>query len=269
MPDNNLAILLPHYNNYKGLEVTLSSLLDEEEIFTLFIFDDGSDDLQAVNDVVDKFRNNLNVQLERNEQNLGITKTLNKGLELILSLNTYELIARLDAGDKCLNNRLRKQKEFLSKNLDVGLVSSWVQFVDENREELFVFKAPKQHSKLKKVIHWYNPFIHPAIMFRTDVVRKIGSYPEDFETLEDHAFFFKVIKSFKTGVLQEVLLEYEVNPSAISTVKRKSQAGNRIKLLKKEFKFGLYPITGLIRAIITYLTPQSVLVKLKKHVFYR
>ena len=141
--------------------------------------------------------------------------------------------------------------------------------MDERRKNLFVFKAPKDHSKLKKVIHWYNPFVHPSIMLRADVINEIGYYPEEYETLQDHAFFFKVIKSFKTMVIQEVLVEYEVSPSAISSTKRRSQAGNRIKLFIREFKFGFYPITGLIRAVMTYLTPQKVLIKLKKHIFYR
>ena len=105
-------------------------------------------------------------------------------------------------------------------------------------------------------------------MLRASVFDKVGRYPEDYKTLQDHAFFFKVIKVFRTAVIQEILLEYEVSKSAISSLRRKSQAGNRIKLLCKEFKFGYYPIIGLIRSLITYLTPQGVLIALKKNIFY-
>ena len=267
--DNNIAVLLPHYNNYSGLNITLESLCHETETFTVVIIDDGSDDIDAVIKIIHKFKNDFEIIFKKNDLNKGITKTLNDGLKLILELKRFSLIARIDAGDLCLNDRFKHQKEFLNLNQDIALVGSWVKFVDKERNQLFIFKSPSNPNKLKKDIYCYNPFIHPSIMFRTEILNKVGFYPEEYATLQDHAFFFKVNRYYKLSIVEKVLLEYEVNPKGISALKRKSQAKNRIKLLFKEYKFGFYPTIGLLRSFITYFTPQRVLLFLKTNFFYK
>src|SRR5690606_36049233 len=193
--ENQIAVLLPHYNNPKGLELTLQSLLQETENFTVFIFDDGSDGIDEVEEIINAFNQQLCIVFVKNAVNVGVVKTLNKGLKYILCLKEFSFIARLDAGDICLNNRLSLQKNFLIENEDVGLIASWVRFVDVNRKELFVFKPPAEHNELKKAIYLYNPFVHSASMFRLDAISKLGFYSEDYLALEDHAFFFKLIKA--------------------------------------------------------------------------
>ena len=267
--DNHIAVLLPHYNNCNGLKITLESLCHETETFTVFIIDDGSDDIDAVTQIINKFKNNFEINFKTNDLNKGITKTLNDGLKLIVEQKKFSLIARIDAGDLCLNDRFKHQKEFLNNNKDIALVGSWVKFVDEKRNQLFIFKSPSNPNKLKKDIYCYNPFIHPSIMFRAEILNKVGFYPEEYATLQDHAFFFKVIKYYKLSIVNQVLLEYEVNPNGISSIKRKSQAKNRIKLLLNEYKFELYPTVGLLRSFITYLMPQKILLFLKTNIFYK
>ncbi|NOY47170.1 MAG: glycosyltransferase [Chlorobi bacterium] len=267
--DNQIAVLLPHYNNLNGLQLTLKSLLQETEEFTLFIFDDGSDDIESIKSTIKNFSSQLKIILETNQTNKGITKTLNKGLEFILGLNQFSFIARLDAGDVCMNNRFKYQKEVFLENIDIGLLGCWVKFVDVNRKQLFVFKPPSSSSELETSIHSYNPFIHPSVMYRIDVINKLGFYPENYPALEDHAFFFKIIKSFKTSIVEHVLLEYEVNPKGISTLMRKTQTRSRIKLFLNEYKFGIYPTVGLLRALITHILPQKVLILFKKNFFYK
>lgn len=267
--NNLLAILLPHYNNSSGLQLTLQSLLKETEKFTVFIFDDGSDNFIAVKDIVAGYKNKFEIILNQNKKNLGITATLNLGLQHIINLNKFDLVARLDAGDICVNNRFAHQVEMFSKDSDLALIGTWVKFVDLNREKIFEFKPPSSDSKLKKVMHLYNPFVHPSVMFKTDVVNTIGYYPENYTALEDHAYFFKIVKKFKVSIVEKVLLEYEINPLGISSLKRKEQTISRIKLLLNEFEFGIYPVIGLIRAGITFIIPQKVLIFIKKNLFYK
>jgi len=267
--DNQIAVLLPHYNNYEGLRLTLNSLLNETEVFTLFVFDDGSDNINTVETIIKEFNNQIDIILIENESNIGITKTLNKGLKHIKSLNAYTFIARLDAGDICLNDRFKKQKSFFLKNTDISLVGSWVKYVNMERKLIFKFKPPSHHNKLKKIIHFYNPFVHPSVMFKINIIDKIGFYPENYPALEDHAYFFKVIKTFKVGMLQDFLLEYELNPNGISLSNRKNQAFSRIKLLLHQYKFDFYSTIGLLKSFFTYLLPHNLLILLKKNIFYK
>lgn len=261
-----IAVLLPHFNNHKGLKLTLNSLLTESEDFTVFIYDDASDDLHLVKEVISEFKKKLKIVFFTNPH-MGITKVLNKGLKHIVSLKKYAFIARLDAGDICLNNRLTYQKEAFLKETNLGLVASWVRFVDVNRKQLFDFKPPSHHKQLKKVIHLYNPFIHPSVMYRVEVIEKLGLYPENYPCLEDHAFFFNIISKYKTTVLKSFLLEYEINPEGISAKNRKQQTKSRIKLLLNQYKFGFLPTLGLFRAILTNILPQRILILMKVYFF--
>ncbi|WP_242093021.1 glycosyltransferase [Aestuariivivens sediminicola] len=266
---NRIAVLLPHYNNRSGLHLTLESLLRESENFTVFIVDDGSTDVSEVIKTIEFFSNDLEIVLIENEQNLGIVKSLNKGLKHILDLKTYDFIARLDAGDKCLDNRFKQQKDVLERNKDIALVGSWVRFVDMERQKLFDFKPPVDPDKLRRAIHSYNPFVHPSVMYSVELVKNIGFYPEGYPALEDHAYFFSALKSFKAVIISKILLEYEINPEGISSRDRKSQTKSRIKLLWKEYRFGIYPTVGLLRAFITYLLSPRVLLKAKKLYFFK
>lgn len=105
--------------------------------------------------------------------------------------------------------------------------------------------------------------IHPTIMFRNSILKSIGLYPIDFKAAEDYAFFFNVIKSYKVANINKVLVKCEINPKGISTLLRKKQAKNRIKLIIKNFYFGFYPIYGLLRSVLLYIMPLNVLIKLK------
>ena len=265
---NKLAVLLPYHNNLSGLTLTLESLLQESEIFTLFIFDDGSDDNDKVKEIIEKFSKKIEIIYNRSEQNLGITKTLNNALNQIKSLKEYYLIAKLHAGDLCLDNRLKTQKQFLDQERDVYLVGSWVRFVNMQRKILFIFKPPSNNKSIKKAMHLYNPFIHPSVMFRIEVVNQIGYYPENYPALEDHAYFFKIIKKFKVHIISKILLEYEINPQSISLSQRRTQTLSRIKLLLHEYSFGVNQSLGLIRAIITSLIPIKILTWFKSNLFY-
>ena len=72
---NCIAILLPHYNNCNGLRLSLKSLINERETFTLFVYDDGSNDFNCVEQIINEFDKYYKIVLKRNDVNLGITKT--------------------------------------------------------------------------------------------------------------------------------------------------------------------------------------------------
>ncbi|WP_242085368.1 glycosyltransferase [Aestuariivivens sediminis] len=267
--DSRIAVLLPHYNNHVGLQLTLQSLIKETEGFTVFIIEDCSEDLMGVERIIKSFNHQLDIVLLINKMNLGIVKSLNRGLEHIIGLKSYDFIARLDAGDICLDNRFKQQKELLVNHKDIGLVGSWVRFVDMERNKLFDFKPPCHHDTLKKFIHKYNPFVHPSVMYKKEVIEKTGLYPLEYPALEDHAFFFKVLKSFKVFIIPKILLEYEVNPYGVSAKQRKLQTASRVKLFLKEYNFTIIATYGILRSLMTHVLPISILTLFKKKVFYK
>ena len=92
-----------------------------------------------------------------------------------------------------------------------------------------------------------------------------SEYPIEYkDAAQDYAFFFKVIKHFKCANMPEVMLDYIIDKNSISTKKRKLQVKNRIKIIAKNFKFGIYPIYGLLRSLVLYFFSRSSTTIIKK-----
>lgn len=259
---NKLVLLIPHYDNPKGLLVSLASIGCNENLDVLIV-DDGSNNKFHEIQVKKAFQARGNIFFIYLQQNSGIEIALNKGLAYIIK-NKYTYTARLDCGDVCLGDRFQLQKDFLEEATSISLVGSNVNFVDTNGAYLYTVKVPEKDELIRKKMYVNAMHIHPSIMFRNSIFPKINLYPTAYQAAEDYAFFFNVMNSFKVANINKVLVQCEINPKGISTLMRKKQAKNRIKIILNNFYFGLYPIYGLLRSLLLYITPLSILIKIKK-----
>lgn len=259
---DKLVLLIPHYDNPKGLLVSLASIGCNENLDVLIV-DDGSKNKFDEIEVKKAFQATGKIFFIYLQQNSGIEIALNKGLEYIIK-NKYTYTARLDCGDICLGDRFQLQKYFLKEAPSISLVGSNVNFVDTNGAHLYTVKVPEKDEFIRKKMYVNAMHIHPSIMFRNSIFPKINLYPTAYQAAEDYAFFFNVMNSFKVANINKVLVQCEINPKGISTLMRKKQAKNRIKIILNNFYFGLYPIYGLLRSLLLYITPLSILIKIKK-----
>ena len=206
-----------------------------------------------------------NVFLELLEKNQGIEHALNLGLASIQKRN-YEFIGRLDCGDLNLKNRFTKQLKYLDNNKDIYLLGSWVKYVNERGEKLFTLKHPVSYSAIKKKMFLNNMFVHPSVVFRSEILDTVGFYPTEFKAAEDYAFFFKIINKFKAENYPEVLLLYKIDSNSISSIKRKQQVKNRIRIIKKHFRVGFYPLYGIFRNTILFFLSRNSTNEIKKKI---
>lgn len=262
---NEVVVLIPHYNDVEGLIKSLNSIAQEEKVDVLIV-DDGSSDSNRFSE--DEIRNSFKAKgvviFLYFEENKGITEALNHGLEYIKTKD-YLYIARLDTGDICLGERFKIQSDFLNKNSDIKMVGSHVIVKDTTGKFLFKIDVPTESKNIKKrMFVSSSTVIHPSIMFRAEIVKIIGSYPNEYDAAEDYAFYFKVLKEFKISNMNLYLLEKELNPQSISVKKRKVQAFNRVKIILDNFYFGFYPIYGLTRNGILCLMPNGLLKQIKR-----
>ena len=112
--NTKITVLLPVYNGEKYLNKCIDSILNQTfKDFTLLIIDDKSTDKSL--DIIKSYSsNNSQVLLVQNKSNIGLTKTLNKGVNFTNS----KYIARIDQDDISDSYRLELQEKFLSKNPD-------------------------------------------------------------------------------------------------------------------------------------------------------
>lgn len=262
-----VGLLIPHYNNVNGLIKSLTSL-KEDICFYTFIIDDGSQKDPLPDDDFFKAKfPDLNIYVYRLEKNCGIETALNLGLKKMLEHN-IDLVARLDCGDFNEKNRLALQRDFLFANPDIYLVGSHCEYFDSvSGKTVAIKKHSSDQLKIKQGMYFNTVFEHPCVMFRLIAVQHIGYYPLNYKAAEDYAYFFKFIKKYRCSNIEQVLVRKEVSDTSISTLKRKTQVFNRIKIIIENFEFKWYCLFGLIYNSILYILPYSFTNKLKKYFF--
>ena len=95
--------------------------------FEVVAVDDGSTD--ETTEILEEWRrSDARVRVLRNDANLRLIRSLNRGLEEARG----ELVARMDADDVCMPQRLEKQVAYLDGHPECVLVGSRVLSIDED-----------------------------------------------------------------------------------------------------------------------------------------
>jgi len=208
-----LSVLMPVYNAEKFLLEAVESILNQTfKDFELVIVDDGSTDSSV--DIVRSF-SDPRIRLYKNEKNLGISATLNRGIDLAEA----DLIARMDADDICYPERLQRQYDFIQSHPDGSLYSCWAMEVDEKR-------MPIKTEHLNPNHYYYNLtfacwIYHPTMVYRRKDILSIGGYSLTYS--EDFDLAWRLSRRFKMYHLPEVLLEYRHSGHSLWKVTHKNE----------------------------------------------
>ncbi len=200
-----VSIILPTFNRAVSLSKAIESvLLQTYKNFELVIVDDCSlDETPALLTAYAKRDNRIIVL--RNEKNLGLVKSLNKGIQR--AKGAY--IARLDDDDFwCDAQKLEKQVAFLEKNLEYVLVGGGQIRIDEKGKELARYVFPETDKAIRKYILCNNLFAHTSVMFRKEAWEKVGGYDESLIFSEDWDLWLKFARVGKLYNFQEYFVYY-------------------------------------------------------------
>jgi glycosyltransferase involved in cell wall biosynthesis len=260
-------VLIPCYNNLAGLIRSLQSIVYDPEKFGVLIVDDGSKDPILLSDLHPQVSNDFSIEIIRIDQNQGITKALNKGLQWLAAKDNFRFIARLDCGDVCSPDRFHRQIAFLQNNPTIDLVGSWCLFKDFSTGSSYQYSTPTDHQQIIRGMHFRNIFIHPTVMWKREASQNAGPYPEQFPHAEDYGFFYHILNNGKCAVIPENLVTCEINAGGISLKHRKQQLKSRIKVVKHYGKSNVYSFIGVIKLVILLAVP-SKLALFTKHAIY-
>ena len=267
-PDKEIdfCLLIPCYNNLTGLLASLKSVEYPSAKYLVVIVDDGSREPISADSIRKVLGDKVPFTIVRNEKNTGITAALNNGLKWIMHNAEAKYIARLDCGDTCNAERFSLQVAYLDAHAEVGLVGSWCRFEDKINSEGYIYKAPAEHKEIVREMYFRNVFIHPTIMFRSDLLESAGLYPTEFDYAEDYAFCWKLIKLKQSFVFQQVLVCCEINKSGLSFSNKSKQLKSRWKVVNKFGSYKSFKIIGLLRLCLLFLLPKELILLLKKSV---
>lgn len=174
----------------------------------------------------------------KNDNNLGLAKTLNKLIDL---LEDESYIFRMDADDISNQNRVKKQVSFFKENRDVSMVGSAVYEVNEKNNDKILRTYPKNDAQIREYIWKASPFAHPTVAFKKDVFDIGLRYPCDVPYNEDIGFWFNAIqRGLKGANIAEPLYRLTVSPSFY---KRRSYQKSKVELLV--YCKGLWRLYGI------------------------
>jgi glycosyltransferase involved in cell wall biosynthesis len=254
-----IAVLIPVYNERGSLAATLQSLCGQGVPFTLVLVDDGSTPPLAV----DIAPLDYPVVLLSMPKNSGIEAALNAGLEYIVEAG-FELVARLDAGDRCAPTRLALQQGFLDAHRDVHLVGSSVEWRRDDGSLAFAMMLPCDHAAIVRAMRYTVCLIHPTVMFRTSVVRTVGMYSTSYPAAEDLEFFWRIVTRFRVANLPEVLLVTRFDPRGLSITRRRRQLRSKLRIQLEYFR-AVEPLSylGVAKTLALMTVPYSIIVAIK------
>lgn len=250
----DFIVLIPCYNNFEGLINSVRSIEYTENKFLILIVDDGSIKAVTTKRIQQQVPALLNIKIIRHENNLGITKALNKGLEYIYGNYCPKYIARLDCGDICSAKRFYRQTAFFEMHTDVHLIGTWCYFKNTSSGEGYAYITPVQHNKIKQKMHFKNVFIHPTVMWRLTGTGKL-KYPEHYSCAEDYGLFYYMVSKVKSAIINDFLVTCEINYQGISLNNRGQQLKSRLKVIKDYSSNTLLLLMGVIKLHVLMIIP--------------
>ena len=217
MKNPKVTVLMSVYNGEKYLNEAIDSILGQTfKDFEFLIVNDGSTD--KTGEILESY-NDPRIKAINNKKNIGLTKSLNKGLKI----SKGEYIARMDADDVSMPERLEKELEFLEQNRNVGLVGTDYLFINEKGKVVHIVKCLNGSRELKEKLLEGNQFVHGSVMLRRECIDKVGTYREEFKFAQDYDFYLRIAEVYDVANISEPLYKWRIDSKSISVVKKALQ----------------------------------------------
>jgi glycosyltransferase involved in cell wall biosynthesis len=206
-----ISVVMSVYNGEKHLRESINSILNQSyKDFEFIIINDGSND-GSLEILLEYQARDPRITIV-NQNNIGLTRSLNKGIKLA----TSEYIARQDADDISLPTRLEKQLNYMVNHPEVAVIGCLGDVFNINgilrtsRDPRYSREGIKRHLASK------NLFMHGSAMMRKSHLAKVGFYREFFLHSQDYDLWLRLSQYFDIDILPEHLYKYRVTPDAIS-----------------------------------------------------
>jgi len=206
-----ISVVMSVYNGQKYLRESVDSILNQTcKSFEFIIINDGSEDNSL--DILLEYQAKDNRLLIVNQNNIGLTRSLNRGVKLAAS----EYIARQDADDISHPARFEKQLGFLKNHPEVAVIGCLGDVFSVNGILRTTKDQKYSRDGIKRHLISKNLFMHGSAMMRKSCLAKVGFYREFFRHSQDYDLWLRLSQYFDIDILPEHLYQYRVTPDAIS-----------------------------------------------------
>ena len=247
-----VSVIMSVYNGERYLSEAIESILQQSFVdWELVIINDCSTDGSLA--IIQKYLlRDQRVKLINNEQNLGLTKSLNIGIKD----STGKYIARLDADDSCSPDRLQKQYDFMEAHPEVAICGSCGNYLDESGEIIGKKILPTEYREIKKKLLFNNQFIHSSLFICRAVIDKEGGYDESFRTSQDYEFILRIASKYPVANLPEQLVSWRVGEGSISWSSKRQEWDAIRARWAAVVRYGYPKLIGLANIVVGWLYPK-------------
>jgi glycosyltransferase involved in cell wall biosynthesis len=207
----------------RAIDSILSQSLQD---FEFIIVDDASTDGSV--DILRKYSDPRIIPVF-NAANIGLAKSLNIGLSRVSGM----YVARMDADDISLPERLSQQAAYLDSNPEVGVVGACVQEINQQGVLGNIWRIGYPPNKIPALMLFSNCLVHPAVMIRRSAF-PAGFYNEAYIYAQDYELWTRMLPSWRLANLPDILLYYRVGNPSNNARKRLLQAAADITIYERQ-----------------------------------
>ena len=248
-----VSVLMGVWNGAPRVREAVGSVLEQTMgDLELIVIDDGSTD--ATPAILESF-GDPRLRVERRTRG-GLTSALNRALGLARA----PLIARLDADDVALPERLARQCAFLAARPDVGLLGTGAREVDPSGREIDTVSPPTDDAALRGALIRGNPFVHSSMMMRRAAVELVNGYDADFSVAQDYDLWMRMSRVTRMANLSEPLVVRRILPGRVTATRDTERLRAEARVRWRAVQAGTYPawcVVFVLRPLLAQTIPAS------------
>lgn len=226
-----ISVVLSVHNGERYLAQAVESILTQTySDFEFIILNDHSTD--STSTILQTYAaRDSRIRLLHNDPQLGLTKSLNRGLQAARG----DYIARQDADDLSAPERFAEQVEFLEKNPAVVLVSGNIDQIDAEGNIIGHLNRAASPDLVRWYLLFYNHVSgHSQVMFRRAAALRAGGYDESLPYSQDYDLWLRLLALGEIAILPHTWLQWRTHGDSISTQKFAQQEHLSLTLSQRE-----------------------------------
>ncbi len=220
-----ISVLMPVFNGELYLKESIDSILNQTfSDFEFLIINDCSTDNSS--GIIASYHDKR-IKYIKNESNLGIAASLNKGI----ALASGEYIARMDGDDISCPDRLLTQIKFIESNMSIAACGTWAETFGAVSE---LCRSPVTHEEIRCRLLFNSAFIHPSMLFKKSIFTDQELLYHEIKALEDYDLWVRLVEKIKMANIPRVLLKYRTHDQSESSRWHSIQNQNLNNLRRKK-----------------------------------
>ena len=214
-----VSVIMSVFNGEQYLQQAIDSILSQTySHWEFIIIDDASN--PATKSILMPFKNDLRFKIISNDTNQGLTKNLNRAIDLCEG----EFIARMDGDDISLPERFSHQVIFLHQYPQTDAAFGFVELIDENGYPVGYWPDDRKantYHKIKQRLPFSNCMAHPTVLIRKEVLQNY-KYNEEQIHSQDWDLWLRMVSERRIiDKINNTVLLYRIHNNSVTKISNK------------------------------------------------